>query len=67
MHLRSVFIVALVGASSAATAQILTPDGYGRIQFGERLDSVERASASAPHRAPPIQPARSCVSSAIRA
>lgn len=42
MHLRSVFIAALVGASSAATAQILTPDGYGRIQFGERLDSVER-------------------------
>lgn len=41
-HIRFMFLLALLGAPGAATAQMLSPDGYGKIGFGDRLDAVER-------------------------
>jgi hypothetical protein len=46
MKAKSLILAALLGLSTAlsgtAAAQMLTPDGYGRIHFGERLDAVEK-------------------------
>ena len=44
MNKRSAFLAALLSVCSAlpASAQLLSPDGYGKIHFGDRLDAVER-------------------------
>ena len=44
MNQRSLILAALLGLTMAlpAAAQMLSPDGYGKIQFGDRLDAVER-------------------------
>lgn len=33
---------ALLGLAGTATSQVLSPDGHGKVHFGERLDKVER-------------------------
>ena len=42
MNIRFIVITALLGLSATASSQVLSPDGYGKIQFGQRLDQVER-------------------------
>jgi len=42
MKLRSVLLAGLFGVSTTASGQILSPDGYGKIGFGQRLGAVER-------------------------
>lgn len=42
MNIRFIVVSALLGVSAAASGQTLSPDGYGKIQFGQRLDQVER-------------------------
>lgn len=42
MKIRFIVLTALLGVSAAASGQVLSPDGYGKIQFGQRLDQVER-------------------------
>ena len=41
-HIRFLLLGALLGVSATASSQVLSPDGYGKIQFGQRLDQVER-------------------------
>jgi hypothetical protein len=50
----------LLGACAAASAQTLSPDGYGDIRFGDRLDTAERrlVQRAAPR---PVDPACSMV------
>ncbi|WP_020655242.1 hypothetical protein [Massilia niastensis] len=50
----------LLGACAVASAQTLSPDGYGDIRFGDRLDTAERrlVQRAAP---PPVDPACSMV------
>ena len=45
----------LLGVCAAAAGQTLSPDGYGKIHFGDRLDAVERrlGQKSAPRPADP--------------
>jgi len=40
----SLILAATLGCACAlpAAAQVLSPDGYGKIRFGDRLDAVER-------------------------
>lgn len=42
MKIRSGLLVILLGLSTAASAQTLSPDGYGKVRFGDRLDATER-------------------------
>ncbi|WP_184238606.1 hypothetical protein [Massilia timonae] len=42
MNIRFIIASALLGVSATASSQVLSPDGYGKIQFGQRLDQVER-------------------------
>jgi hypothetical protein len=42
MKLHDVLLAGLLGLSTAASAQTLSPDGYGKIAFGQRLSAVER-------------------------
>lgn len=46
MNMRSLMLAAALAASTlacgTAAAQMLSPDGYGKIHFGDRLDAVER-------------------------
>ena len=42
MNLRFIVVTALLGVSATASSQVLSPDGYGKIRFGQRLDQVER-------------------------
>jgi hypothetical protein len=42
MTWRFVLFAGLLGLSTTASSQVLSPDGYGKIQFGQRLDAVER-------------------------
>lgn len=42
MTLRFALLAGLLGLSTMASSQTLSPDGYGKIQFGQRLDAVER-------------------------
>jgi hypothetical protein len=42
MKIRFIVMTALLGVSATASSQVLSPDGYGKIQFGQRLDQVER-------------------------
>ena len=41
-HIHTLLLAALLGVSATASSQVLSPDGYGKIQFGQRLDQVER-------------------------
>jgi len=41
-HIRFLLLGALLGVSATASSQVLSPDGYGKIQFGQQLDQVER-------------------------
>ena len=60
MKLHSVLLAGLFGVSTTAFGQILSPDGYGKIGFGQRLDAVERqlGQRAAPR---PVDPACSMV------
>ena len=40
--IRFLLMSALLGLSATASSQVMSPDGYGKIQFGQRLDQVER-------------------------
>ena len=40
--MRFLLFSALLGLAGTASSQVLSPDGYGKIQFGQRLDAVER-------------------------
>lgn len=42
MNPRLCLSILLLGCSAAAAGQTLSPDGYGKIRFGERLDAAER-------------------------
>lgn len=42
MKIRFIVMTALLGVSATASSQVMSPDGYGKIQFGQRLDQVER-------------------------
>ena len=42
MTLRFVLFAGLIGLATTASGQMLSPDGYGKIAFGQRLDQVER-------------------------
>lgn len=42
MIIRSIFVTALLGVCATASGQVLSPDGYGKVHFGQRLDQVER-------------------------
>ena len=42
MNIRFIIASALLGVSATASSQVLSPDGYGKIGFGQRLDQVER-------------------------
>lgn len=55
MKLRSVLLAGLFGASTAASGQMLSPDGYGKIRFGQQLGAVERqlGQRAAPRTADP--------------
>ena len=62
MNFRFVLLAGLLGLSTTASSQMLSPDGYGKIQFGQRLDQVERhlGQRAAPR---PADPACSMVAS----
>jgi len=42
MKLHTVFLAGLFGLSTVASGQTLSPDGYGKIGFGQRLSAIER-------------------------
>lgn len=42
MTYRFLLLAGLLGLSATASSQVLSPDGYGKIAFGQRLDAVER-------------------------
>lgn len=42
MIIRSILLTALLGVCATASSQVLSPDGYGKVHFGQRLDQVER-------------------------
>ena len=42
MKLHDVLLAGLCGLSTTASGQMLSPDGYGKIGFGQRLSTVER-------------------------
>jgi hypothetical protein len=42
MNIRCFLSTGLLAMCATASGQVLSPDGYGKIHFGERLDQVER-------------------------
>ncbi|WP_306392318.1 hypothetical protein [Telluria beijingensis] len=40
--IRFFLLTTLLGLSATASSQVLSPDGYGKVVFGQRLDQVER-------------------------
>lgn len=55
--IRFLLFSALLGLTGTASSQVLSPDGYGKIHFGERLDQAERRLGQ---RATPRPPDPAC-------
>jgi len=57
MKIHVIFFAAVAGLAGTASSQVLSPDGYGKIHFGARLDQVERQLGQ---RATPRPPDPAC-------
>lgn len=42
MKLQALILSALLGVCATASSQVLSPDGYGKVHFGQQLAQVER-------------------------
>lgn len=60
MKIHSCLLLITLGLSTAVSAQTLSPDGYGKVRFGDRLDATERRLGQKATQ-PPSDPACSIV------